>query len=119
MAKGFKTGGRKAGTLNKATADVRALAQQYAPEAVDELARLSTEADSESARVAAIKELLDRSYGRAKQAMELSADAGTMAGAIAAAAEAVDAKLSQLIERKEVELIEESLQVTNPNRTAG
>jgi hypothetical protein len=67
MAKGIKTGGRKPGTPNKATAEVRSVAQQYAPAAIEELARLSTGAESEAARVAASKELLDRAYGKAAQ----------------------------------------------------
>jgi len=46
------------------------LAQQYGPEAIAELARLATKAESEAARVAAIKELLDRGYGRAVQPIE-------------------------------------------------
>lgn len=66
-----KTGGRKPGTPNKATADVRALAQQYAPASLQELARLATQAESEQARVSAIKEILDRAYGKAKQSVEV------------------------------------------------
>lgn len=57
--------GRKAGTPNKATANIRALAQGYGPAVIEELARLAMEAGSEAALVAAIKELLDRAYGRA------------------------------------------------------
>lgn len=67
MAKGKKTGGRKAGTPNKLTADVKALACQYTPQAIAELARLATKAESETARVAAIKELLDRGHGKSAQ----------------------------------------------------
>jgi hypothetical protein len=63
-----KTGGRKKGTPNKATREVKDLAQQYAPDALKELARLAREAENESARVSAIKELLDRAYGKAPQA---------------------------------------------------
>jgi hypothetical protein len=37
--------------------------KQYTPAEIEELARLSTEAESESAGVAAIKELLDVAYG--------------------------------------------------------
>jgi hypothetical protein len=59
--------GRKRGTPNKATAEIKELARQYSEEAVKELARLATNAESESARVAAIRELLDRGYGRATQ----------------------------------------------------
>lgn len=57
--------GRKPGVPNKATADLKALARKYVPEAIVELARLAQEAESEPARVAAIKELFDRAYGKA------------------------------------------------------
>lgn len=57
--------GRKKGVPNKATADVKALARDHAPAAVTELARLMLGAESEAARVAAIKEILDRAYGKA------------------------------------------------------
>jgi monomeric isocitrate dehydrogenase len=67
MALGRKTGGRLKGTPNKATADIRALCQAHADDVIAELARLATKAESEAARVAAIKELLDRGYGKPKQ----------------------------------------------------
>jgi|SRR5882672_4233318 len=69
MAKGIKTGGRKSGTLNKSTADLKELAKQYVPAALKELGRLSSQAESETARVAAIKELFDRAYGKSPQAL--------------------------------------------------
>ena len=68
--------GRKKGTPNKVTAEIKELAQQYGPEAIAELARLATKAESEAARVAAIKELLDRGYGRAVQPIEGSVTHG-------------------------------------------
>lgn len=74
MAKGVKTGGRTKGTPNKATADIKALAMKHAPAAMAELARLAVNAESEAARVAAIKELLDRGFGKAKQSMDIEAD---------------------------------------------
>src|SRR5262245_22406447 len=64
---GERRGGRQKGTPNKATAEVKVLAQKYAPAAIDELGRLSTEAKSETARVAAANSLLDRAYGRPMQ----------------------------------------------------
>lgn len=67
---GAKTGGRKRGTPNKATAEVRDLAREYAPAALKELARLMKNAESEAARVSAIKEILDRGYGKAIQKNE-------------------------------------------------
>jgi hypothetical protein len=74
--KGVKQGGRKPGTPNKATAEVKAYAQQYAPAVLEELARLATKAKSEQARVAAGKEILDRAYGKATQPMQHSVDEG-------------------------------------------
>ncbi len=74
MAAGRKTGGRVKGTPNKATADIKALAMQHAEAAMVELARLATAAESEAARVAAIKELFDRGFGKAKQSLDVAAD---------------------------------------------
>lgn len=71
---GEHRGGRKAGTPNKITTEVRDLARQHGAKVIDELARLATAAQSEQARVAAIKELLDRAYGKAPQA--LTGDSG-------------------------------------------
>jgi hypothetical protein len=65
MAAGFKTGGRQKGTPNKATAEVRELASEYGPAAIVELARLSTEAQSETARISACNAIIERAYGKA------------------------------------------------------
>jgi hypothetical protein len=62
--------GRKKGTPNKVTAEIKELAQKYGPEAIAELARLATNAESEAARVAACRELLDRGNGRAVQPIQ-------------------------------------------------
>jgi len=74
LAKGRKTGGRQPGSLNKATAEIKDLARNYTEAALKELARLSIEAESEQARVAAIKELFDRAYGKAPQSVEAGPD---------------------------------------------
>jgi hypothetical protein len=58
--------GRPKGSPNKATAAVRALAQEYGPEAIKELARLAKGAESEAARVSACEKLLDRAYGKSQ-----------------------------------------------------
>ena len=71
-----KAGGRQKGTLNHATSEIRELVRQYCPAAVIELARLSQEAQSEQARVAAIKELLDRGYGKSPQPLDGDVDGG-------------------------------------------
>ena len=60
----------------KVLGDVQELARQHAPKVIVELARLALKAKSETARIAAIRELLDRCYGRPRQAMEVSVPAG-------------------------------------------
>ncbi|MCY1285671.1 hypothetical protein D9M69_491140 [compost metagenome] len=63
-----KTGGRRKGTPNKATVDVKALAQQYSEEAVKSLVEIMRDGDApHAARVAAAKDILDRGHGKATQ----------------------------------------------------
>ena len=54
----------------KVIAELRELARAHAPDAIKELARLAIKAKSETARVAAIRELLDRGYGKVQQMVE-------------------------------------------------
>lgn len=81
MAKGRKTGGRVAGTPNKATAEVRQHATKYSKEAITALATIGRTAESESARVAAWKEILDRAAGKAPQALT-DPDGGALAAMV-------------------------------------
>jgi hypothetical protein len=76
MAQGRKTGGRVKGTLNKATADVKEAAQKYTGEAVDALATIMRTSESDAARVAAIKEILDRGHGKARQPLDVEGNLG-------------------------------------------
>lgn len=69
-----KTGGRAKGTPNKATAEIKALARLHAEKAMKELARLALNAESEAARVAAIKELFDRGFGKPAQSVQHSGE---------------------------------------------
>ena|SRR5690242_17213113 len=73
---GRKTGGRQKGTPNKATVEIRTLAQDYGPAIVNRLAMMAglavdalgqpiKGAENEATQLAAMKELLDRGYGRA------------------------------------------------------
>jgi hypothetical protein len=64
--------GRPKGKPNKANLEVRELARVYGPDAIAELARIAgltkqPGSDNEGTRVAAIKELIDRGYGKATQ----------------------------------------------------
>lgn len=74
--------GRPKGSLNKSTADIKALAQVHAPKAMRELARLAENAESEAARVAAIKELFDRGFGKASQLIGSDPDAPLPSGLV-------------------------------------
>ena len=74
MPLGKKAGGRQAGTPNKATAEVRALASEHGPVAIAELARLGTEAESEQARVSACNSILDRAYGKSRLSAPIEID---------------------------------------------
>jgi hypothetical protein len=76
MAKGVKTGGRVKGSVNKATADLKALAQTYAPDAVKTLAAIMMTSENHTARIAASKELLDRGYGKSIHGVELTGKDG-------------------------------------------
>ena len=66
--------GRPKGSLNKATAEVRGLAREYGPDALKELHRLSTLAESEAARVSACNALLDRAYGKSPASVPVVID---------------------------------------------
>jgi len=70
--------GRPVGSISKTTADLKELARVYGPAAIERLAQLSglsvdaqgnpvPGAESEATQAAAIRELLDRGYGRATQ----------------------------------------------------
>lgn len=65
--KGNPGAGRPKGSQNKATKDVAALAQNYGPDAIKKLWIIAQTSESDAAKVAAIKELLDRAYGKSKQ----------------------------------------------------
>jgi hypothetical protein len=64
-----KSGGRQKGTPNRATADVKAVASKYGVEAINKLVSLMRAAENDQVKVAACKEILDRAYGKAPQAL--------------------------------------------------
>src|SRR5712691_12000632 len=76
MAKFRKGVSGNPGGRPKVLGELQELARMHAPAAITELARLALKAKNETARIAAIRELLDRGYGRSRQAMEISAPAG-------------------------------------------
>ncbi len=73
---GRKTGGRQKGSLNKSTLEIKELARAWGPAAIARLAKMSGLTDepasasvSEQTQLGAMKELLDRGYGRPNQAL--------------------------------------------------
>ena len=70
--------GRPRHSPNKATRDIKAAAVEYTTEAIHELAKLAglkpgtSGAESEQARISALKELLDRGHGRPQHSVDLS-----------------------------------------------
>lgn len=78
--------GRPKGVPNKASGEVRRLAQKYGPDAILGLAIVSglakpvkrladiKPASSDTAQVSAMDKLLDRAYGKAAQPMEHTVD---------------------------------------------
>lgn len=63
---GEHRGGRRKGTPNRATAELKDLARQYTQDALDALVSVVRGQDG-AAKVAAARELLDRGYGKPSQ----------------------------------------------------
>lgn len=72
-----KTGGRIAGTPNKVTRELKELALQFVPRVMEQLVAMAVGAQSEAAKLGAIKEILDRAVGKAPQAMVHSGSIGS------------------------------------------
>lgn len=70
--------GRPKGALNKATKDVRAVAQQFTDDAIKTLAAIMrSDEQPAAARVSAAKELLERGHGKSVQPIEHSGELRT------------------------------------------
>jgi len=73
MATGRKTGGRRRGTPNRVTAEIRAAFQKHGDELVEALLAL-TKSDDERVRLGAITAALDRGWGKPAQAVQIKGD---------------------------------------------
>lgn len=65
--------GRPKGSVNKVTADIRAAARVYTNDALATLAQIMKAGESEAARVAAANSILDRGFGKPRQALDVEA----------------------------------------------
>ena len=83
MPQGRKTGGRRKGTPNKATAEVREEAQKYTVEALEGLAQIARTGDTDATKVAAWKAILDRGHGRPAQAVAVNVADNSLAALMA------------------------------------
>lgn len=69
-----KTGGRKPGSRNKVTADVKEAAQAFTDDALNTLAMIMrNDNEPAAARVSAANAILDRGHGKPKQSMDVDA----------------------------------------------
>ena len=75
---GEHRGGRKKGTPNRTTAEIRELAQQHGPLVLKTLAALVKKADCDAVRVSAGKELLERGYGKSNIPVQQVSVRGTI-----------------------------------------
>ncbi len=82
MAQGRKTVCRKHGTPNKVTAEIREHAQQYTIEALEGLAQIARTSESDAAKVAAWKAILDRGHGRPARAVAVNVAADNSVAAL-------------------------------------
>lgn len=74
---GFRPGaGRPKGAKHAKTLEIEAAAKRYAGDALKALLHVATKGESEGARVAAAVALLDRGYGKPRQAVEHSGPGG-------------------------------------------
>lgn len=74
--------GRKKGQVNKITADIREAAQTFTNDALNVLAQIMREGESEAARVAAANSILDRGYGKPRQAVDVDANVAAQVSTI-------------------------------------
>ena len=104
--RGRKTGGRRRGTPNRVTVDIRAAAQIYGPAAIERLALIAglaidargqpvRGAESEATQLGALRALLDRGYGRATQPIASDENGTTITMLHLTAARAVSGGLGQ------------------------
>ncbi|MGZ8096730.1 MAG: hypothetical protein ACXWUD_10885 [Methylosarcina sp.] len=67
--------GRKPGSINKATADLKGMARQYSAQALTILAELMQDPEvPPAARIQAAREVLDRGYGKPTQSLDISGE---------------------------------------------
>jgi hypothetical protein len=68
-----KSGGRTAGTPNRVTTDLRLAAKEFTTEALDTLVEIMRNEESATERQTAVKEILNRGWGKAVAQLHIDA----------------------------------------------
>jgi hypothetical protein len=92
--------GRKRGTRTRKTIEIQEAAKKYAGDMIKALVDVALNSESDSARVAAANALLDRGYGKPRQAVELSGAVAHAGVLIVPNAPDADAWAQQVRERQ-------------------
>lgn len=74
-----KTGGRKRGSGDKVTRELREIAQEYTPEAMEKIVAIMRGGENHTVQLAAAKEIFDRGHGKAVQFSEAKIEHRTVA----------------------------------------
>ena len=92
--------GRPRGAHNKVTIELGAAAREHTATALGTLLEICKKGQSEAARVAAATALLDRGFGRPRQALDVSSD-GTVVLTVTAARDNLMRKLDRICSTSE------------------
>lgn len=76
MARWEKGKSGNPGGRPKVLTEVKEAARQHGPAAIKQLATLMVSGDTDAAKIAACRELLDRAYGKAAQPLDGDGDGG-------------------------------------------
>ena len=68
--------GRPLGAQNKIHIDIKELCRSHAPKIIAELLRIASEGKTETVKIMAAKEILDRGFGRPAQSVEMTGKDG-------------------------------------------
>lgn len=99
MAQGGKRAGagRPKGKVSQAKRDIAEMARDHGEAALRVLLHVATQGETEAARVSAANALLDRGYGKAPQALDLTSSDRTMSPNGDSALDRINSRLDGLI----------------------
>ena len=97
--------GRKPGSRNKITLELQTAAKEHAPDALATLVRLAKEAESEAVQCTAAQAILDRAFGRPRQAVDVNPEGLAITTlTVSSVRDSIAAKLARLHASRESEM---------------